>query len=55
MRDENQKVRRVKLHSIILIFLIVIGVGIIVLLQTKDSSFNLSGNPRLEKKQCSLL
>ena len=32
-----------------LIVLIVVGVGIIVLLQTKDSSFNLSRKPRLEK------
>jgi len=32
-----------------LIVLIVVGVGIIVLLQTKDSSFNLSGKPLLGK------
>jgi len=32
-----------------LIVLIMVGVGIIVLLQTKDSSFNLSGKPRLGK------
>jgi len=32
-----------------LIFLIIIGVGIIVLLQTKDSSFNISGKPRIGK------
>ena len=49
MKEEIQKVRRVNLQSIMLIFLIIIGVGIIVLLQTKDSSFNLSGKPRLEK------
>jgi len=49
MREEIQKDRRAYLQSIILIFLIIGGVGIIVLLQTKDSSFNLSGNPRLEK------
>ena len=35
--------------NIILIFLVIVGVGIIVLLQTKDSSFNLSGRPRLGK------
>ena len=29
--------------------MIIIGIGIIVLLQTKDSSFNLSGKPRLGK------
>jgi len=49
MTEEIQKVRRANLQSILLIFLIIIGVGIIVLLQTKDSSFNLSGKPRLEK------
>ena len=35
--------------KILLIFLVIVGVGIIVLLQTKDSSFNLSGRPRLGK------
>jgi len=30
-----------------LIFLVIVGVGIIVLLQTKDSFLNLSGKPRL--------
>ncbi len=38
--------RRVSMESILLIFLIIAGVGIIVLLQTKDSSFDLSGTPR---------
>ncbi|MBW2602433.1 MAG: TlpA family protein disulfide reductase [Deltaproteobacteria bacterium] len=37
------------MKSILLIFLFIVGVGIIVLLQTKDSSFNLSGRPRLGK------
>ena len=49
MNEETQKVRRVNLQSIMLIVLIMVGVGIIVLLQTKDSSFNLSGKPRLGK------
>jgi peroxiredoxin len=35
--------------KILLIILIIVGVGIIVLLQTKDSFFNLSGRPRLGK------
>jgi peroxiredoxin len=35
--------------KIMLIFLIIVGVGIIVLLQTKDSFFNLSGKSRLGK------
>ena len=49
MKEEIQKARRANFQSIFLIFLIIIGVGIIVLLQTKDSSFNLSGKPRLVK------
>jgi peroxiredoxin len=49
MKEEIQKVRRVNLQSIMLIFLIIIGVGIIVFLQTKDSSFDLSGKSRLGK------
>ena len=35
--------------KILSIFLVIVGAGIIVLLQTKDSSFNLSGRPRLGK------
>jgi len=36
--------------KLLLIFLVIVGVGVIVLLQTKDSSFNLSGKqPRLGK------
>jgi peroxiredoxin len=49
MKEETQKVRRVNLQSIILIILVFVAVGIIVLLQNKDSSFNLSGMPQLEK------
>ena len=49
MKEEIKKARRVNFQSILLIFLIIIGVGIIVLLQTKDSSFNLSGKPRIVK------
>ena len=49
MKEESQNVRRVNLQSLMLIVLIVVGVGIIVLLQTKNSSFNLSGKPRFEK------
>ena len=33
--------------QILLIFPVIVGVGIIVLLQTKDSFINLSGKPRL--------
>ena len=35
--------------KILLIFLIIASVGIMVLLQTKDSFFNLSGKPRIGK------
>jgi peroxiredoxin len=35
--------------KILLIFLVIVGICVIVLLQTKDSSFNLSGKPRLGK------
>ena len=49
MKEETQKARRINLQSIMLIVLIMVGVGIIVLLQTKDSSFNLSGKPGLGK------
>ena len=36
-------------RTIILFVLLAVGIGIIVLLQLKDSSFNLSGTPLLEK------
>ena len=49
MKEEIQKARRVNLQSIMMIFLIIIGIGTIVLLQTKDSFFNLSEKPRFEK------
>ena len=45
MKKENQGVRRVSFRTIILFVLMVVGIGIIVLLQFKDSSFNLSGKP----------
>jgi len=49
MKEEIQEVRKVNLQPILLSFLIIIGVGILVLLQNKDSFFNLSGKPRLVK------
>ena len=49
MQEENQSVRRVNFQSIILIVLAIVGVGIIVLLQSKNSSFNPSGKPLLGK------
>jgi len=49
MREETQNDRKLSLRPLMLIVLILVGVGIIVLLQTKDSAFNLSGTPRLGK------
>ena len=49
MREETQNVRKLSFRPLMLIVLIMVGVGIIVLLQTKDSSLNLSGKPRLGK------
>ena len=49
MREEIQDDRKLSLQPLMLIVLILVGVGIIVLLQTKDSAFNLSGTPRLGK------
>jgi hypothetical protein len=49
MKEEIQEVRKINFQSILLIFLIIIGVGVIVLLQNKDSFFNQSGKPRLVK------
>ena len=49
MNEKIQKVRRVNYQSIVLIFLLLIGIGIIILLQTNKSSFNPAGKPRFEK------
>ena len=49
MKEEIQEVRKVNIQSIMLIVLIIVGVGILVLLQNKDSFFDLSGKPRLVK------
>ena len=49
MKEENQNVRRANFRTLTLIVLIVVGVGIIVLLQLKDSLFNPSEKPPLGK------
>ena len=49
MNEEIKKVRWVNYQSIILVFLLLIGIGIIVLLQTNKSSFNPAGKLRFEK------
>jgi peroxiredoxin len=47
MNEGNQSIRRVNLRTLILIVLMVVGIGIIVLLQLKDSPLNPSGKPLL--------
>ncbi|CAB1064351.1 Thiol:disulfide oxidoreductase TlpA [Olavius sp. associated proteobacterium Delta 1] len=49
MKEENQKGRWVNYQSIILIFLLLIGAGIIALLQSRNSSRHLAAKPRFEK------
>lgn len=49
MEEEAKNTRKINLQAIVLIFLIVAGISIIILLQTKDASFNLSGKPPLGK------
>ena len=49
MKQENQSVRRVNFRTLVLIVLMAVGVGIIVLLQLKDSPFYSSGKPLLRE------
>ena len=49
MKVETQSDRRLNLQLLMLIALIMFGAGILVLLQPKDSYFNLSAKPRLGK------
>ena len=49
MQEETRSERKLNFQPLVLIALIVIGAGILVLLQIKDSSFNLTGKPRLGK------
>ena len=49
MKEEAQNVQRLNVQYLLLIVLIIVGVGIIVLLQTKDSSFNLSETSLIKK------
>ncbi len=49
MKENVQKVRGVNYRSIILILMLVIGVGVMILLQSKKSSFDLAGKPRFNK------
>jgi len=49
MKEENQKVGRINYQSIILILVFIIGIGVMILLQTNKSSFDLAGKQRFEK------
>ena len=49
MNEEIKKVRRVNYQSIILILVFIIGIGVMILLQTNKSSFDLAGKPRFKK------
>ena len=49
MNEKHQEGQRGKLKSILLIFMVFAGIGIIALLQTRDSSFNPSVTPGLKK------
>ena len=48
-KNEIQKDRRVNFQALVIIFLIVILFGILILLQTKDSSYNPSSVPLIAK------
>ena len=49
MTEEIQKVRRVNHQSIILILVFIIGIGVMILLQTNKSSFDLAEKQRFKK------
>lgn len=49
MNEQTKKIRRANPQFIVLLFLIIVGVGIIVLLQSKDASLTPPEKPRLEK------
>jgi len=50
MEKEAKNTQKIKLQAIVLIFTIVMGICIIILLQTKDASFSLSGKPPLGER-----
>ena len=49
MNEKNRNTPKISLQSIVLIVFLVAGVGILFLLQTKNSTFNLSGTSQLQK------
>ncbi len=48
MNEKDKNSSRIKFQPILIVFLIVIGIGIIILLQTKKTTLNLSGSEKLE-------
>jgi peroxiredoxin len=49
MKEEGKKNRRVNYQSVILILVFIIGIGVMILLQTNKSSFDLAGKQRFKK------
>ena len=49
MKEESQKVQKVNHQSIILLLVLIIGIGVIILLQTNKSSFDIAGKQRFKK------
>jgi peroxiredoxin len=49
MKEEIPKSRKINHQSIILILVCIVGIGVMYLLQTKDSSFDQDGRSRFEK------
>jgi len=49
MSEQTRTTRSKGVRNLSMIFLLVVGIGIIVLLQTKDDSLNLTGQARLGK------
>ena len=49
MKEESQKVQRVNHQSIILLLVLIIGIGVMILLQTNKSSFDTAGKQRFKK------
>jgi len=49
MNEEIKKVSKINHQSIILILVFIIGIGVMILLQTNKSSFDLAGKQRFKK------
>lgn len=49
MTEKNRTLRNMSIKNITLIFLLIVGIGIVILLQIKDDSMNQTGQARLGK------